>query len=57
MKFFASINGIDLDAKSGQSSEEAVQRVKDRVAARQKGVNPEKYELQEHFLTDYEVEE
>jgi hypothetical protein len=57
MKFFASLKGIDLDANMSKSAEEQVQKVKDRVAARMKGENPEKYELEEYFSTDYEVEE
>lgn len=57
MKFFASLKGIDLEKDLKKSAEEEVQKVKDRVAARQRGEDPEKYELEQYFGTDYEVEE
>jgi hypothetical protein len=57
MKFFASLKGIDLDKGRVTSAEEQVQRIKDKVAARQKGENPEKYELETYFGIDYELEE
>ena len=56
MKFFASLKGIDLDKGRTTSAEEQVQKIKDKVAARQKGENPEKYELETYFGIDYEEE-
>lgn len=56
-KFFASLKGIDLDKYAEESAQERVQRIKDRVYAQQMGENPEKFELQQHFDHDYEVEE
>jgi hypothetical protein len=57
MKFFASLKGIDLDSHQAKSAEDQVQRIKDKVAAQQRGVSPEKFELENYFGTDYEVEE
>ena len=57
MKFFASLKGIDLDAHAARSAEDEVQRIKDKVAAQQRGIDPEKYELETYFGTEYEVEE
>lgn len=56
MKFFASLKGVDLEA-GRETPDDRVQRVKDRVAARARGETTEKYELEEYFGTEYEVEE
>jgi hypothetical protein len=57
MKFAASLKGIDLDKYQTEDNQARVQRIKDKVAARQRGEDPEKFELTEHFDHDYEVEE
>ena len=57
MKFMAALKGVDLDKQAGQDAADRVNQIKERVAARQRGENLEKYELTEHFATEYEVEE
>ena len=57
MKFFAALKGIDLDKNGNHDSRDRVQQIKERVAAQQRGEDPNKVELQDHFAIEYEVEE
>ncbi len=56
-KFFAALKGVDLDKAYAEDAEKRVRQIKDKVAAQQRGENPEEFELREYFGTDYEIEE
>jgi hypothetical protein len=56
-KFFAALKGINLDEAHAKEADKRVRQIKDRVAAQQRGENPEEFELREYFGTDYEIEE
>lgn len=56
-KFFAALKGVDLDKAYSEDAERRVRQIKDKVAAEQRGENPEAFELREYFATDYEIEE
>lgn len=44
-KFLAALKGIDLESTAATTAEDKVQQVKNRVAAKLAGVDPEIYEL------------
>lgn len=56
-KFFAALKGVDLSKAYADEAEQRVRRIKDKVAAEQRGENTEEFELREYFATDYEIEE
>ena len=59
-KFFAAINGIDLDKAAAKDAEEKFMQVKQRVDARLAGMDEEKFELNSlgfDVLDDDEEEE
>lgn len=57
MKFFAGLNGVDLEKELGMNSQDKVDEIKARVAARQAGENQETRELRNYFGLDHEIEE
>lgn len=49
-KFMAALKGIDLEADAAQSAQERVDAVKNRVAAKLAGMDPDSYELSQMGL-------
>jgi hypothetical protein len=49
-KFMAALKGIDLEADAAQSAQERVDAIKNRVAAKMAGMDPDSYELSQMGL-------